>query len=253
MRRRDISTASRELAQFFTPQPVAAFALDALIALGLEAGPFRAVDPACGEGVFLAEARRRFPDAELWGYDLDETLAEHWQKVGLNGPRTHLAVQDGLLDAPLFGIGAGGFALVMGNPPYGLGMARPGAGEPIEALFVRRFVELARPGGWIAMVVPEGIVANSRCQRLRDWVAARAALKAVVALPESTFSRTGTRARTAVVLAQKGRGSAGGVLMASPEPPCEGKGGLRQYLAQVLGTIRSGASHVPSRRGRRAR
>ena len=48
-------TAARKLAQFFTPQAVAAFALDALMALGLRPGSLRLIDPACGEGVFLQD------------------------------------------------------------------------------------------------------------------------------------------------------------------------------------------------------
>jgi type I restriction enzyme M protein len=227
----------RKLAQYFTPQPVAAFALDALVAFGFSKARPRVVDPACGEGVFLAEARKRFPDAEVWGCDLDEGLAARWQAAGLDGPHTHLRIQDGLLDAPLWGVGAGHFDLVLGNPPYGLGMARPGRGEPVEAHFVRRFVDLARPGGWIAAVVPEGIVASDRAQGLRDWLLDRVALKAVVALPESTFAGFDTTARTALLLARKGRGDGGEAILASPSGICRGRDALQDYLQGVLSTI----------------
>lgn len=242
----------RELAQYFTPQPVAAFALDALTAFGLGTGPLRVIDPACGEGVFLLEALRRFPEAELWGCDLDERLAPRWRAAGLAGPRIHLQVQDGLLDASLFGPRAGSFSLVVGNPPYGLGMARPATGEPIEALFLRRFVQLAEPGGWLALVVPEGILTNRRQQRLRDWLLERAAPKAIVTLPECAFAGMGTHARTALLFARKGREAADGVLMASPAASRGGEG-LERYLAEVLATIRSSTRNVPSRGRRRAR
>ncbi len=233
----------RKLAQYFTPQPVAAFALDALVAFGFAKARPRVIDPACGEGVFLAEARRRFPDAEVWGWDLDGGLAERWRAAGLDGPRAHMLVRDGLLDAPLWGVGAGQFDLVLGNPPYGLGMARPGRGEAIEALFVRRFVELALRGGWIAVVVPEGIVASDRAQGLRNWLLGRVAIKAVVALPESTFARSGTTARTALVIARKGRGGAEGeALLASPSDGCRGRGALEKYLQGVLSRIKAQGS-----------
>jgi type I restriction enzyme M protein len=242
-----------ELAQYFTPQPVAAFALDALMALGLRPGRLRAIDPACGEGVFLLEAGKRLPEAELWGCDLDEGLRERWRSAGLDAPRARLLVQDGLLDAPLFGVGAGMFGLVVGNPPYGLGMLRPATGEPIEAQFLRRFVLLAEPGGWLAIVVPEGIVANARSQPLRDWLLERAALKAVIALPESTFAAAGTRARTMLLLARKQRGEGGEVLLAARSAGGGDEGALSTYLAEVLEAIRGRAEHVPTGRRGRAR
>lgn len=242
----------QKLAQYFTPQPVAAFALDALLALGLSGRRHRVVDPACGEGVFLKEALARFPEAEVWGCDLDEGLARQWQAAGLCGPNVHMQLQDGLLDAPLWGLGAGQFDLVIGNPPYGLGLARPERGEAIEALFVRRFVELARAGAWLAVVVPEGIVASARAQALRDWMLERVVLGAVVALPEATFAATGTSAHTALLLARKGGPAGRDVLMASPTAPCRSREGMAGYLGEALARIRGKANHVPSGRRRRA-
>ena len=226
-----------ELAQFFTPLPVVAFAFDALAALGLRGGPLRVADPACGEGVFLQEAARRLPDAELWGCDLDEGLREAWQAAGLTEPRARMAVQDGLVDAPLFGLGAGTFDLVVGNPPFGSGVPRPAGGGRIETLFVRRFVALARLGGWVAAVLPEGIVANAQSQGLRDWVLDRLAVKAVVALPEATFAAAGTRARTVLLLGRKGQAAGEQVLLASPSDGA----GLTAYLDDVLRTLKGRA------------
>lgn len=229
--------ARAELAQFFTPRAVVAFAFDALAALGLRGGRLRIVDPACGEGAFLQEAARRFPEAELWGCDLDAGLRGAWQAAGLTGTRVHLLVQDGLVDAPLFGLGAGGFDVVVGNPPFGLGVPRPAVGERVEKQFVRRFVALAGAGGWVAAVVPEGILANARSQGLRDCVLSRASLRAVVALPEATFAAAGTRARTALVIARKGEASAGATLLASPSDGAE----LSSYLDAVLTELESRA------------
>ncbi|MFW6161259.1 MAG: N-6 DNA methylase [Planctomycetota bacterium] len=229
--------ARAELAQFFTPPAVVAFAFDALAALGLRGGRLRIVDPACGEGAFLQEAARRFPEAELWGCDVDAALGDAWEAAGLSGPRVHLRVQDGLVDAPLLGLGAGGFDVVVGNPPFGFGVPRPARGERVEQQFVRRFIELAATGGWVAVVVPEGILANARSQGLRDWVLERAALRAVVALPEATFAATGTRARTALVIAQRGEASAGTTLLAAPGDGAE----LSDYLADVLAELKSRA------------
>lgn len=226
-----------DLAQFFTPGRVVEFALDALCVLGLRGGRLRIADPACGAGAFLAAAARRFPEAEIWGCDVDGRLEAGWQASGLGGGKAHLLVQDGLVDAPLLGMGAGTFDLVIGNPPYGFGVRRAAGSERIESQFLRRFVGLARPGGWIGVVLPEGIAANALSQELRDWVLARAAVRAIIGLPEATFARTGTRARTVLMLAQKGASSGASVLLASPaatEP-------LGTYLDAVRNEIRGRA------------
>jgi len=217
---------------------VAAFVLDALVTLGLRGGRLRIVDPACGEGVFLREARARFPEAELWGCDLDAGLAVAWTEFA-HRPGVHLVVQDGLVDAPLLGVGAESFDLVVGNPPYGFDVPRERRGERIEVSFLKRFVELARLGGWIGVVVPEGIVANARSQGLREWLLDRVDLAAVVALPEATFARTGTRARTVVLLARKGRADGRPALLARPSAQVQGSDGLRGYLGDVLAALRN--------------
>jgi type I restriction-modification system DNA methylase subunit len=245
--------AQEQLAQYFTPRAVAAFAFDALASLGMQGAPRRVVDPACGEGVFLRLARERFPAAELWGCDLDGALAEGWRAAGLVEPAAHLLVQDGLDDAPGAGLRPGRFDLVVGNPPYGFGVPRPAGRERIEERFLRRFVELARPGGWVALVVPEGILANARSQALRDEVRRRAALRAVVALPEATFARSGTRARTALVLARKGREERDGKV-AFIEPHGErpvGRKSLERYLGDALHALRQEASLPPPLQGRK--
>lgn len=182
---------------------------------------------------------QRLPGAEVWGCDLDGGLADRWRASGLAEPAAHMLVQDGLDDAPWFGLVSGTFDLVVGNPPYGFGVPRPVRGQRIEALFLKRFVELARPGGWIAIVVPEGILANARSQALRDWLVRRAALAAVVSLPETTFG-SATQARTALLLARRGREAAREVLLASPAAGTDFRpsGALQGYLDDVLGVVR---------------
>jgi len=72
----------------------------------------------------------------------------------------------------------------------------------------------------------------------------RVALKAVVGLPESTFAATGTRARTALLLARKERGGAGPVLLASGRAESRRGSSLRAYLAEVLEALGSRCGHV---------
>jgi N-6 DNA Methylase len=72
---------------------------------------------------------------------------------------------------------------------------------PVELLFVERFLQLARPGGWLAMVLPDGALANPRLQLFRDWLLPRVTPRAVVSLPRSIFGGAGSH--TAILVGQK--------------------------------------------------
>ncbi len=81
---------------------------------------------------------------------------------------------------------------------------------PVEVLFVERFVRLAKPGGVIAIVVPDGILANSQFTYVRAWLQERCHVVAIVSLPRGTFRGTGTSAKTSLLfLRKKGEGVRG--------------------------------------------
>jgi hypothetical protein len=74
---------------------------------------------------------------------------------------------------------------------------------PVELAFLDRFVTLCRPGGYVVVVLPEGVVANRRLQYARDWVQEHCELLAVVSLPRGTFRKSGTSAVTATLILRK--------------------------------------------------
>jgi len=123
----------------------------------------RVIDPACGEGVFLRKALEAgIAEREnLVGCDIDPALADVWAATGM--ANVHNA--DGLADHPELGIETNAFDVVIGNPPFGFdgrGRSRK------EIAFLHRFVRLARTGGRIAVILPEGFFTNARTQGLRD-------------------------------------------------------------------------------------
>jgi len=73
----------------------------------------------------------------------------------------------------------------------------------IEALFLERFIRLARPSGWIAVILPDGLLANDRHLAVREWALQHAELRAVVALPRRTFAHMRTAANTSLVVLRK--------------------------------------------------
>lgn len=105
----------RPLGQTYTPRPI----IDAMLRWAADHGtPVRVVDPGTGSGRYLLAAATRFPDAELYGADVDPLatlmLRANLRTVGAVG-RAHVHVGDyRTLDLPE----AEGPTLFIGNPPY---------------------------------------------------------------------------------------------------------------------------------------
>lgn len=111
-----------------------------------------------------------------------------------------------------------GFDLLMANPPfagdikqsdmlapYDLAEKANGKRETAVArdlLFVERNLDFLRPGGRMAVVLPQGRFNNSSDKRMREFIMERCRILAVVGLHPNTFKpHTGTK--TSVLLVQK--------------------------------------------------
>jgi type I restriction-modification system DNA methylase subunit len=77
------------------------------------------------------------------------------------------------------------------------------ANFPIEILFIDRFIQLTKPGGSIAVIIPDGILANSNLQYARAFIARKAKVAAIVSLPRDAFKHMGTAAKTSILFLQK--------------------------------------------------
>jgi hypothetical protein len=189
----NITTHQRAYGQFFTPEPVVACCY-ALLAGLLPHAPWVA-DPACGDGAFLRyAATHAISDRDhIAGCDVDAALAG-----GLAADLPLIRHADGLDPASL---PAASFDLVIGNPPFGIGTADNG-GAPLasEVRFLLRALELARPGGHVALVLPSGVLANERLRALRAELLVRCTALAVIALPRETFRQAGTHAACSILL-----------------------------------------------------
>ena len=74
--------------------------------------------------------------------------------------------------------------------------------RPPEQLFVERALELAKPGGRVAIVLPDSILSNPGLVFIRRWILRKARVLASISLPNVTFEpHTGTK--TSVVILQK--------------------------------------------------
>ncbi len=80
--------------------------------------------------------------------------------------------------------------------------ARPEAKVERDVLFIERCLHLLKPGGRMAIVLPQGKFNNSTLAYIREWILSRARVLAVVGLHPNTFKpHTGTK--TSVLFLQK--------------------------------------------------
>ena len=114
-------------------------------------------------------------------------------------------------DAPL--IEEGTFDIVLTNPPFGAKdetanivtpykMGRTGK-QKREVLLLERHIRLLRPGGRLAVVIPEGILSNKNDWRIRELILEECIVKAVIRLPQDAFKMSEGAACTSVLYAIK--------------------------------------------------
>ncbi len=176
----------KQLGAWYTPSPV----VDAVVAQvvprrPLEGRPVRVLDPACGDGRFLAAAaaavRRRGGVPELVGVDVDAGAIAAASVAVPSADLVHAdALQRDWRGAQ--------FDLVVGNPPFlnqlaaattRGGRSRFGGGPYADtaAEFLALAVELAAPGGRIGLVLPQSLLATRDAAAIRSRVDQVAALR----------------------------------------------------------------------------
>ncbi len=72
-----------------------------------------------------------------------------------------------------------------------------------EILFIERCLALLKPGGRLGIVLPEGIFNNPSLAYVREFCENRAFIRAVVSLPQETFSSSGASVKASLLFLQK--------------------------------------------------
>ncbi|AJF08225.1 HsdM family class I SAM-dependent methyltransferase [Geoalkalibacter subterraneus] len=189
--------------QFFTPPEVVSF-VHQLLGLDTTTTPLDVLEPSAGAGAFLEGLSS---SCRVTAYEM---MAEAARVAQILHPQATVHRTDTL--EHLADI-EGNFDVVIGNPPFcklhdplryeGFTISKDKARKAAEHYFVELAVRALRPGGMLAMVLPEGILSNSATSALRAWVLDHCWLRAVVSLPPETFVKSGTTVKTSVVVFQK--------------------------------------------------
>ncbi|HPN29342.1 MAG TPA: N-6 DNA methylase [bacterium] len=72
-----------------------------------------------------------------------------------------------------------------------------------EVLFIEQCYNFLKPGGILAMVIPDGILTNSSLQYVRGWIEEHYRIIAVVSMPQSAFQATGAGVKSSVIFLEK--------------------------------------------------
>ncbi len=75
--------------------------------------------------------------------------------------------------------------------------------QSTEILFIEQCHKFLKAGGYLAAVVPDGILTNSSLQYVRDDIERKFRIVAVVSLPQTTFTHTGAGVKSSVLFLKK--------------------------------------------------
>ena len=211
--------------QFFTPIPITRFIWDSLPLQHYISNRDipRIIDYACGAGHFLTEAveavnavrkdaDNTWVEKHIYGIEKDYRLARVSKiSMFMNGAGgANIIFGDGLENYAEKGIENEAFDILVANPPYSVSGFKQHLklknnsfsiidkitqeGSEIETLFVERIVQLLKPQGIAAVILPASILSNSSGSYIaaREQLLKNFMLRAIVNFGSKTFGATGT-------------------------------------------------------------
>ncbi|STZ13625.1 Probable type I restriction enzyme BthVORF4518P M protein [Moraxella caviae] len=75
--------------------------------------------------------------------------------------------------------------------------------QATEVLFIEQCHNFLKPNGYLAIVIPDGILTNSSLQYVRDSIEEKFRIIAVVSLPQTAFKATGAGVKSSVLFLRK--------------------------------------------------
>lgn len=205
-----------EKGQFFTPRHI----IDCCVKIINPKVDDYILDPACGSGGFLFHAlnhirKREEEPKNIFGFDFDaraikvaKTLMtvsgsstnnlytiNSLLKPSTTIDKTYMTVEDILRTKTKNFLG---FDIIITNPPFAgeikekelIGayeMAKPTRRNERDILFVERCVELLKPNGKLAIVLPHNKIGGKGFSYFREWLIRHVRIVGVLSLPRTTF------------------------------------------------------------------
>lgn len=181
-----------------------------------------------------------FAENNLYGIEINEQIsrAAKMNMIIHDDGHTNVITSDGLLnEAEILkitenkGFKYNHFDFIITNPPFGSKIKKAEKGylknyffgkkqadwldtkgstrvtsrnnQSTEVLFIEQCYNFLKPKGYMAMVVPDGILTNSSMQYVRDAIEEWYRIVAIVSMPSTAFSATGAGVKSSVLFLQK--------------------------------------------------
>ncbi|MDX9932998.1 MAG: N-6 DNA methylase [Bacteroidales bacterium] len=181
-----------------------------------------------------------FAEKNLYGIEINDQIARtaKMNMIIHDDGHTNVIASDGLLsDKDLqersknFEFRYNSFDFIITNPPFGssvkqtekaymhqyslalkepdwLGMSGNGKltvreSQSTEVLFIEQCHRFLREHGYLAIVIPDGILTNSSLQYVRDRIEEMYRIVAVVSMPQTAFTATGAGVKSSVLFLRK--------------------------------------------------
>lgn len=212
--------------EFYTPREI----IDFMVALTNPESKEKILDPACGTGGFLVGVVNKLlskgnkkkvlikkeMEENIYGVEIAARISRICQlNLLFHGIAPHnIFCQNALVK--LLDLYENHFDLILTNPPFGgtvydmnllakYQLSRVGgrlrSKQSIEVLFLELCLRLLKPGGRVAIVVPDSILINEALGYVRECIKKISVINAVISLPQQTFKWTGTK--TSILYLQK--------------------------------------------------
>lgn len=231
------------MGQYFTPGGICEF----MVSVIKPRVHHLILDPFCGSGHFLSlslasvahevkstsKEFHEFAFGKLHGIEKSDRMTRiAMTDMRLSGDgHSNIRCADSLLDFTNYpDISPDSFDLVLTNPPFGsllgpealsqLGsfeLARGRKTVALEILGLERSIGFLRPGGRLAIVLPESIFSADSTAYVREWLRTKVKVRAIVSLPIETFSPFGANVKTGVLFARKWKS---GEITSAPQKVC---------------------------------
>ncbi len=179
-----------------------------------------------------------FAQHNLYGIEINEQIARtaKMNMIIHDDGHTNVVAADGLLPADEIraktkneGFRKDHFDFIITNPPFGSTVkqtekaylnqyrlatrnvdwlnpkskAAERPGQDTEILFIEQCSHYLAEGGYLAIVIPDGILTNSSLQYVRDEIEDLYRIVAVVSLPQTAFTATGAGVKSSVLFLKK--------------------------------------------------
>lgn len=179
-----------------------------------------------------------FAEKNLYGIEINEQIARtaKMNMIIHDDGHTNVVAGDGLIPAYQLsaktgnrGFQEGRFDFIITNPPFGStvrqtekaylhnyrlatrdvdwlnpnsrAVERPG--QDTEVLFIEQCAQYLAAGGYLAIVIPDGILTNSSLQYVRDEIEEIFRIIAVVSMPQTAFAANGAGVKSSVLFLKK--------------------------------------------------